>query len=397
MQTADTTAATGTRPGVNLAVLLCFLALLTALFTVKHVAAETPTFRWDFQVFYVAAQMIRHGEASKLYDFPAEAAFQNRYVDTTRVVDTPDLPFTTPAATALLFLPLAWLPVNGAYAAWTACNLLLLLAALRLLQRHLSIPKGDRPLFFALLFAPVYVCILNGQLSILVFLLYVLGFVLMRQQRLFLAGFAIGLAALKFQLIVGFVAVLVLRRCWKSVAGAAAGTLAVAAASALVVGWRNLIAYPDYLRNIAYHPVVGLARYMVNVRGLLRLMTGHEPRIWIVAAISAALIIAAARAWKDLETGFSIALITAVLTAYHAYFPELTLLLIPFAVYVARARWNPWSISLTGFALVASYALTFPGLHGVAGILCSALVFVGVYRTRPKSPFGSPATTTAPV
>jgi alpha-1,2-mannosyltransferase len=386
MQTAYAAAPQSIRSRENRVALTVFLILLTIVFTVKHSDAESPTYRWDFQQFYIVAQMIRHGAASKLYDFSSQAAFQTSYIDRTRSTDTPDLPFLYPAATALLFLPLAWLPLTVAYAAWTACNLLLLLASLRLLQRHLPMGGGDRPLFFALLFAPVYVCILNGQLSILVLFLYTLAFVLMRQGRLFLAGCAIGLAAVKFQLILGFVAVLVLRRCWKSVAGASATILAVAAVSAMVGGWRQVIAYPVLLRNVANHPHVAYTSTMVNLRGLLRLTTGHEPLAWIAAALSALLIVIAAQAWRDVETGFSVALIASVFSSYHAYFSELTLLLIPFAVFVARAPWNRWSISLTAFALVASYCLTFPNLYGIAGVLCYMLILIGLYRSRVKRP-----------
>jgi multidrug transporter EmrE-like cation transporter len=128
--------------GVNRVVLFCFVALLTLVYTAKHIEAESPTFRWDFQMFYMAAQMIRHGEAAKLYDFSTQAASQMRYVDPTRLVKSPDLPFVYPAATALLFLPLAWLPLTAAYAVWTACKVLLLVATLRLLQRNLAIRKA---------------------------------------------------------------------------------------------------------------------------------------------------------------------------------------------------------------------------------------------------------------
>ena len=207
------------QPAKNRVALVCFLILLTLVFVEIHFSADSLGLRWDFQEFYIVAQMIRHHEAGKLYDFATQAAYQMRYIDPSRAVDEPDLPFLYPAATAIIFLPLAWLPLKTAYAVWTLCNLGLLMATVRVLQRHLRIPDGDQPLFVALLFTPVFHCILNGQLSILVLFLYAIGFGLMREDRPLLAGCIIGLAALKFQLIVGFVAVLALRRCWSFVAG----------------------------------------------------------------------------------------------------------------------------------------------------------------------------------
>jgi Glycosyltransferase family 87 len=356
---------------------LFFLAGAAALVMHFHIKLEGPTVRWDFQQFYTVAHMIADGQGSRIYDFSAQAEFQMRYVDASRTVDFPDWPFLYPAATALLFVPLIWLPLNVAYGVWIAVNLLLLWRVVQLLQQEAILPDNDWPLIVAITSAPVVVCLMHGQLSILVLFLYTSSFVLARRNRAFLAGLVVGLAAIKFQLILGFVLIMLLRRCWRFVAGAVTGGAGVAAISALVVGPRQFLKYPEFLHHYAYHPRVAMPDVMVNIRGLLRLAEGHEPGIAIVAAISAAVIVGAAVFWRDEERGFALALIVAVITSYHAYPQELTLLLLPLALALKGLE---WTLPRALLALLAFPILTYVPLmlrwHGLTGVLAFAILTV---------------------
>lgn len=347
-----------------------------------RVKQESPVV--DFQEFYIAAQMIRHGDATRLYDFAAQAAYETKYVDPARSVAVPSNPFLYPAATALPFLPLTSLTLNAAWAVWLGVNLLLLLAAIRLLQSELSIPQDHWPLIVALLCAPVISGLWVGQVCFLLLFLYSVGFVAMRHNRLFLAGFAVGLTALKFQLMIGFVFILLLRRCWKFVAGLAAGAFVVAGLSALIIGSRQLLAYPDFLRHSAFHRRVAMPMIMPNLRGLLAVFIGREPPIWLVAAISAVLILWAAKAWRNTERGFSLALIATVLTAYHAYVQELTLLLIPLAAAAHGLQWNrPRAVAILLIVPAVTGILFAVGAEALIGVF-SSLLLIGLFAANDK-------------
>ncbi len=361
----------------------CFLALLTIVFAVKHLG-EPPDFPWDFQEFYIAGQMVRHGQSARLYDLATQAAFQTQYVDRSRPVIDPDAPFLGPPATALLFLPMAWLPIMAAYAGWTGVNLLLLVATIRLLQRHLSIPQGDRPLFFALVFAPAYVSLLAGQFSFVMLFLYTLTFVLVRQRKEFIAGTVLGLGMLKFPLVLGFMAIMFLRRRWRFAGGAGIGGLLVVAISALTSGWSALLSYPSFLRTVAYHPHVAYTAGMVNIRGLLWLLTGREVSAWIIAPVSGLLLVWAALSWKDVDSGFSIALIATILTTYHAYAYDLTLLLLPIAVVASQLKWDSRALVAGGLTLLIIYALASFGLPALVGVLLMSLLLLDLWKTRRK-------------
>lgn len=231
--------------------LLVFLLLLAAILTMTHNAPELANRFWDFQAFYLGTEMVSHGEGSLLYDFNGQAAAQMRYVDPTRQVTLPDMPFLYPAAITLLFLPFARFPMAAAYGLWTAINLLILVATLRLLQKMLPLPQDNRPLLAAVLFAPVYACLLTGQVSVLILFLVTLAFYFLLRNRPLLAGFALGLATLKFQVVLGLLAVLALRRMWRVLAGSAIGGSVVAGVSVWITGWRAAAHYPAYLREVA--------------------------------------------------------------------------------------------------------------------------------------------------
>jgi Glycosyltransferase family 87 len=360
--------------------LFWFLPAIALVFICLHLKYESPTNRWDFRAFYISGKMVANGDAAKLYDLSSQAAYENRYVDSSRIVAEPDSPFLNPSAVSLIFVPLSFLPVTFAYSVWTAINLLLLLATIRALQKELEIEAGDWPLFAALLFAPTAACLLHGQLSLLLLFFYAHAFIQMRRGNMLLAGILIGTVALKFQLMLAFAAILILRRAWAAVAGISCGAMLVAALSAAVSGFQQLLSYPGYIRSMVYHPHVGFISSMVNIRGFIVLLSHREPSILLVAAISLLVVGFAVALWRDTTAGFSLAMIATVLTAYHAYLQDLVLLLLPIAVLLRH--WQPRkSVGLVVLLAVsaASHALVALHLNGLFAI-ASLILFVAISR-----------------
>jgi hypothetical protein len=314
--------------------LAVFIALITGVCAAGHLHISKNS-RWDFETFYLVAKILRDGQGARLYDLPTQASYQMRYIDASRAVVQPDLPFFYPAATATLFVPLSFLPVLPAYAVWTALNVAFLIGTVRLLQKRLKIPGDDRVVFASLLFLPVYIVLLHGQVSILILCLYAVAFELSKRERRFAAGVALGLGTLKFQLMLGIFVVLVLRRCWRILAGAMVGALAVALLSAAVLGWRGAIHYPAMLVHNAHLPTFDTPG-MINLRGLLTTVLSARPATWLVIALSGAVLGFVAFVRADLEISFCAAIVGSLLVSYHSFSQELTLLLIPLAVVVSR-------------------------------------------------------------
>ena len=371
-------------------VLSVFIVLLTAIYTFQHF--QPTEGRWDFETFYFVGKMVRAGDGPRLYDLSLQAAYQMRYIDPSRQVAVPDLAFFYPAATAVLCLPLAWLPLTLAYALWTALSLTLLVLSVRLLQSELPMPQGDRPLFVALLFFPVYACLLHGQLSILILFLYSAAFAWFKRGNPFAAGVALGLGTLKFQLMLGFFAVLLLRRCWKALAGAAVGALPVAVASAAVLGWRGALRYPLTVTRFATIPAA--QQKMVSLYGFLMTATGQQPQTWLLLILSVAVALAAASfVRKDLEIAFSVAVIASVFVAYHAYLHELTLMLIPAAVIASRVERMSKLVLSFAIALSSFTALLFLTGIQVATAVLFLMILFGLWHVGSRVP--NPALTEA--
>lgn len=366
----------------NLAAVVVLAVLGSLIVTFRKPLADY-AHCWDFNEFYIAGQIIRNGATAEFYDFAAQARFQVQYVGPTAIADMPEEPFLYPAATAVPYLPLAWLSLKAAYAFWIAVNCFLLLVSVRRLQREFVLPQGNWPLVLALLAAPVFIGLVGGQVIFIVLLLYVLALQAMRRERIVLAGFFVGLIALKFQLMVGFVLILVLRRMWKTIGGVIAGGAVIGAVSALMVGWDQMVRYPTFIRNAAYTRHVAFPTFMVNIRGFLALFTGDEPRVWLVAAISVVVIAAAAWAWRDTETGFAVAIIATLLTAFHEYPQELTLLLIPLAIAAERVVWTR-ERRIAAFLLVPAitFGLFSVGAQGLLGVTCAAVLLGMLFANR---------------
>lgn len=338
----------------------------------------------DFEEFYVAAQMIRHGDAAKLYDFPTQATYETKYVHPEQSLPVPTNPFLYPASTAILFVPLTALSLESAWSVWLGINLLLVLASVRLLQTALSLPQDDGPLMVALVGAPVIVGLWIGQVCFLLLALWSFSFVAMCRKHVFLAGLAIGFTALKFQLMFAFVIILLLRRSWKTLAGVVVGATAMGVVSGAVVGWHQLLAYPEFLQHAAYHRRVALPMIMPNVRGVLALAIGAEPPVWLVAVISGSAVLWASTKWTNTARGFALGLTISVLTTYHAYVQELTLLLIPLAIAVDGIEWNRSRAAAILLAvLVVNGVLYAVGAQAAMGLF-SALLLLGLFAARDR-------------
>lgn len=296
--------------------LLAVLSLGVAAIAIAHQAGDA---HFDFGVFYYAAHMVFEGARHALYDLPTQRAFQSQFHR------PPELLFCYPPFVVIPFLCVARLPIEVAFIIWTAASLVLFTWSVRTLANSAGLRYGNWPVLVSLAFMPIASSLGHGQLSIFVLSAYVLTYLLWRQGRPFLGGLVLSIAEFKFQLVVGFVGVLLLKRKWRELLGFGTGTAVFVSLSILVSGVPELLRYPAFLLQ-GNGDIGSDLHKMACWRGLLSLVGADNAPL--VAVLSVLTIIFAARLWRTLDTGFSAAILATILVSYHLSPEDLSLLLI---------------------------------------------------------------------
>jgi hypothetical protein len=338
----------------------------------------------DFQMFYSAAQMVRHGHGGDLYNLGAQKSFQAEYIGRVGLV------FNYPAATCLPYLPSTFLSLQGGFLVWTAFSMSLLAVCTFLLNRSESVFRDTHWAFlFAFLFLPVHILFLQGQVDTLVLLAYVLSFLAFKAKKDFISGLALALGMVKFHLVLPAVALLLIRNQKRSMLGFAAG-LFIFLVLCFAIGGRGFVtAYPSLLLHLKDIPSAGYApAAMANLHGLLFVLFRREPSFWIVFAVSVGVFTWTAFAWRKDGRGFASMVVMAVLTSYHLNPHDLVLLIVPLAIAIARIRW----LSTEGILVLIVALPVLPkillSLHAFAylSIPITALWYLWTRRTSKEGP-----------
>lgn len=317
------------------AILLVGLALATLSFVLGVQGRTLAGFHFggDFAAFYVAGKILNEYEPEGIYDLD----LQYRLYHELRP-DLPGdlaLPYAYPPFLALFFSLLARLSYPAAYAVWLLVSGALYLAGLALIwpesarrgaggtgqscdeqtvaaAQTLS-PKGSLPkpslgeysrtmLLVCLSFPPfLFECWIGGQLSSLGFFGLALCLRLAQSARHMASGAALSICLYKPSLLLLLVPMVSASRQWSTLAGLAAGALALGAISAAGAGWGAASAWLSTLR--LYGRLAGsqtspfrLFKF-VDANSFLALLTGAPPVIrgallaiplWVAAALLAA-------------------------------------------------------------------------------------------------------------
>jgi hypothetical protein len=305
--------------------------------------ADTPPIleRKDFSVTYIGSRMVYLGQGSKLYDL-AEQEKQKKSL----LKDAPPLIYEHPPFEALLLSPLGALPFKQAYLVWGLINVAIWLSMPRLLRPYAPTPRDELGyLTLWILFAPLGVTLFQGQTSLLMLLVYAFVFVSLKKGRDFRAGAILGLGLFKFQFIIPFAFIFLLRRQWTFMKGFLLTTTALGILSVAAVGCPGIWSYFHLLAAIASHPdnlSYGSARDMATLQGfvhaVLEKFVNRSAISLTVAALSVALIGWSAWQWRNSKDGgrgrtfdlmFTVSVVVALVTGFHMFTHDLSPLLLP--------------------------------------------------------------------
>lgn len=260
--------------GLGIAIALAYIGLFVLL------VVDGRTRGADYTAFYTGWTIVLQGRGPELYD-PAVQAEVQRAVLGGQSFAAGLNPFNNPPYAVLPFVPLALLPLEASYLAWTGLNLVLLavilLAMLRTIAAPWSGPERAALIAVAVAFPPTAIVFFQGAFSLLLLggvLAGVVG-VVARPVR---AGAALAVAAIKPQGVFGAGLAMVAGRRWRA-AGASLAVLAgLALAATLVLGpatWTSYVRFlAGYLSSFDVLSVDPAA--MWNLRGTLTLALGRD-------------------------------------------------------------------------------------------------------------------------
>ena len=299
----------------------------------------------DFPPLYSSAQMVREGQASRLYDLDAENSFLHRISDVARPPNN-HLPYEN-----LIFIPFTYLRFGAAHLLWTSLSLGIL-AGVALLMREFQ-PGGSSflpTLLTVLAFFPVWDCLLQGQDSILLVFLFALSFWLWRRGQEDVAGFVLALGLFRPQLVLPFAVITFLAGKWKFVRGFIPGAAFVVALSTWVVGFHGMAEFARILISQGtqgagsalaeqWHVWPGL---MATWRGFLWVylpswVPSGTRNVLLIFGTLAGLLWAARkmRGAKDgaaFDLAFALAVAVVALVSFQSYLHDFSLMILPLLI-----------------------------------------------------------------
>ena len=204
----------------------------------------------DFSVTYLGAYMVHQRQGAKLYDLTEQVKLRSA------LYRHPNpLIFEHPPFEALLLAPLAALPYKTAYVIWGSVNALIWLILPYLLRPYAPAPRDSLAyLTLWFIFAPLGVALFQGQSSLILLLFYALTFISLKRGYELSAGVCLALGLFKFQFVVPFALILLVRKKWRFVAGFAVCAAVLSLLSLKAVGWRGVTSYVHLLLSIGNNP-----------------------------------------------------------------------------------------------------------------------------------------------
>jgi hypothetical protein len=292
----------------------------------------------DFRAFYSAGRLVLDGHGSTLYKYSAQEQVQRSVISP----DDQTLPFLYPPFAALLFVPFAWLPYKLAFASFTLVSAIALMLVSAYLTKakpaSIPLPKWLVPLC-AICLVPVLMALLQGQISLLLLLVYTASHIAFSRERKTGAGLLLSVALIKWQLALPVLFLLAAWRKWKVIGVVAAGATGLYCVSLAVAGMAGVRDYAQSMLQVAARtasdPYGAKALYgmfggdMPNLHGMFFVLTGGRPFGLVLTAISSlAVLFWAARR----PPSMSLALTAAMLVSYHLQAYDLTLLILPIGI-----------------------------------------------------------------
>lgn len=347
----------------------------------------------DFGALLTGAQILREGRGAQLYDLATQQAVQTRLLAPYLTRDE-TLPYNHPPSDAVIGALLLDLTYPASYAIWTVAAALAIILSLWLLARALPLARNLRPLMLTGVasYPFLYSGLWLGQSTPFTLLGLCGTFAALRAGRPYWAGVALSFLALRPQLVPPLLLLLALQRHWRTLLTGAAlvGAGVIALFPLLGPTWplsyvRLLLTSASWPQGVSFN-----AAGMPNLRGLaLALLETHLPGlvpalVLLLSALAGAWLLACWRWTRQSGAGdellWAVAIVIMLLVTYHLNPHELTFLIFPAWIILARlpgfAPVRPWVALLWGWYLARWLAL-LPGYPATSTVPTVLLLVLG--------------------
>lgn len=259
----------------------------------------------------------------------------------------PELPFYLqyPPYFWVIMRPLAWFDLTGAWVVYCLVTGLSLIATLSVLVARKWNCNLARVMAVAAVLSsyPAWLSFRLGQVSLMLFPLLALYWIMLASRRGVLAGAVAALLCIKLQYAPVLLTVGIIVGRLGFLAGFASTMLTMVAVSVAVLGWTNVSVYPRaLLAGETSGRVSGVqAMLMQNVRGALELVTGGGGTFVIGTSLLALVVVAIAVAWVWLrivrsgqdatvfEQGASLTTLALLASSLHTHVQDYLMAAIP--------------------------------------------------------------------
>lgn len=301
----------------------------------------------DFAVFWVASHMMLHGSPWQVYNHLAFAKAQALLLPGAQSSNF--LPWLYPPAFLFVVAPLALLPLAASYLIFVGVSALLFTAAtLRISELGRTIGRPRLAALFVAGSPSLFVAALAGQNSLLTAAFAALA-VYWLDRKPVLAGFCIGLLAIKPQLAIVFPFVLIAAGAWRVFWSAAICALSITALGVLAGGAETVHLFllnADIQRSVVIQHAFHFWRASPTTFAALRINGAGLPLAQFGQAwVAVAAIAAACHIWRrtnDARLRCSVLLISTLVANPYVWHYELTWLGIALACLVSLGFKQGW-------------------------------------------------------
>ncbi|PYV89875.1 MAG: hypothetical protein DMG05_12230 [Acidobacteria bacterium] len=329
----------------------------------------------DFIIYYTAAQMIKEDQGQSLYDLALQKQFQQKILSAIHFQEEL-LPYNHPPFELIWFRPLARFPYLTAFLLWDTFSFICFGLGLMVLIKGSGPHNGEGAVFVilgSLAFLPLFVTLLQGQDSAMVFLFLVLTFINLKKLRDARAGLCLSLVLQKFQILIPILFLLLAKKRWKVLGGFLAGGGVTLLISLNMVGINGLKRYLLL--------VIEMATW-VNHYGIypstMHCLRGQIYAFWFESHPNLAMGITIAtvvsmlgllfKVWKGkwdvheptYDLKFALLILISLLVSPHVNFHDLSLLLLPAVLIFQFLLREPNVSSQTRLTSIALFLVCFP-------------------------------------